>query len=310
MSLLRSTTEARAWREAGGDVGVVAGTFDILHPGNLAVLRRACAVAERVIVLIEPDAAALRRGRDGIPINPEAVRAELAAQLRGVSAVAVAGPEARSWVEALRPFAWVTRGGGSAERPLAATLAGLAEAVIEADGELTTTASVNAAIAAARTPVPVSATLYPARVSDDLGPVMTAGDRPLVTANGCFDVLHIGHVRFLNGARQLGRRLVVLTNDDRSVARYKGPTRPVFPVGFRIAALEALRCVDRAVPFSDDNPLELIRRLRPDIHVKGGSFEPERVKAERELVEGWGGRLVCLEMVAGYSTTAYIRSVG
>jgi D-beta-D-heptose 7-phosphate kinase/D-beta-D-heptose 1-phosphate adenosyltransferase len=152
-------------------------------------------------------------------------------------------------------------------------------------------------------------TLFPSRASDDLGLVTVAGDRPLVTANGCFDVLHIGHVRFLNGARQLGHRLVVLTNDDRSVTRYKGPTRPVFPVGFRIAALEALRCVDQAVPFSDDNPLELIRRLQPDIHVKGGSFEPERVRAERELVEGWGGRLVCLDMVAGYSTSRYIRGV-
>lgn len=311
MSLLSSTAEARAWREAGGDVSVIAGTFDLLHPGNLAALRCACAAAERVMVLIEPDVLALRRGRDGIPQNPQAVRAELAAHLRGVSAVAVAGPEPRAWVEALRPFVWVTRGFAPPEHPLALALADLAGGVIEANREeTTTTASVNAAIAASRTPVAVSAALYPSRVSDDPGRVTTRDVHPLVTANGCFDVLHIGHVRFLDGARKLGRRLVVLTNDDHSVSRYKGPTRPVFPVGFRIAALEALRCVDGAVPFSGDNPLELIRRLKPDVHVKGGSFEAERVRAERELVETWGGRLVCLDMVAGYSTTGYIRNVG
>lgn len=310
MSRLASTTEARAWREAGGDVCVIAGTFDILHPGNLAALRCARAAAERVIVLVEPDALALRRGRDGIPQNPEAVRAELAAQLRGVSEVAVAGPEARAWVETLQPFTWVTRGGAVPEHPLATALADLANRVIETGGEeMATTASINAAIAASRTPVHVSATLYPARASDDLGPVTAIDERPLATANGCFDVLHIGHVRFLNGARQMGRRLVVLANDDASVSHYKGPTRPVFPVGFRVAALEALRCVDGVVPFSGDNPLDLIRRLKPDVHVKGGTYEPERVRAERELVEAWGGRLVCLDMVAGHSTTGYIRRV-
>jgi rfaE bifunctional protein nucleotidyltransferase chain/domain len=311
MSLLTSTTEARAWREAGGDVGVVAGTFDILHPGNLAALRCARAATERVIVLVEPDALALRRGRDGTPRNPETVRAELAAQLRGVAAVAVAGPDARAWAEALQPFAWVTRGGLPAEHPMAAALADMASALIEASGEeMATTASVNAAIAASRTPVNVSAALYPARASDDLGRVTARDERPLVTVNGCFDVLHIGHIRFLNDARTQGCRLVVLVNDDHSVSRYKGPTRPVFPVGFRIAALEALRCVDGVVPFSGDNPLDLIRRLKPDVHVKGGSFEPDRVRAERELVEQWGGRLVCLDLVAGFSTTGYIRSVG
>lgn len=312
MTIPGSIDEARAWRAAAGaGVAVVAGTFDILHPGNLAALRHARAAAGRVFVLIEPDAATANCARGCPPRNPQGARAEVVGRLRDVDAVAVADGDAWPWVRALQPFVWVTRGGASPRGALAEALAQAASSVVPAAGpEACSTASIHEAIAGGHTPLSVPASLYPAVSSDDIGRVNGRAGRPLVTVNGCFDILHVGHVRFLEQARTFGQSMVVLTNDDASVARYKGPTRPVFPVGFRVAALMALRCVDGVVPFSGDDPLALIRQLRPDVHVKGGSYEAERVKQERELVESWGGRLVCTELVQGYSTTAYIERAG
>src|SRR5688572_15703629 len=95
-----------------------------------------------------------------------------------------------------------------------------------------------------------------------------------VFTNGCFDVLHIGHVRFLQTCRAMGDWLVVGLNSDKSVRRLKGPRRPVFPAEWREAVLRALRCVDDVVMFSEDTPECVIRRLRPDILVKGLGYEP------------------------------------
>lgn len=305
MIRLDSSEAVRSWRGRGGTIAVVAGTFDLLHPGNLAALRRARSAADRVVALVDPDAAA---GQSGGPQNTQEVRGELLANVRGIDAVALVGDAGRSWVEALRPCRWVTRGGARVADPLADALAAGADSVIVVDDLPECSAhALRDAINAGRTPIRVPAQLYPAPSSDVVPPELLAGERPLVTVNGCFDILHVGHIRFLAQARDLGARLIVLTNDDASVARYKGPTRPVFPIGFRAAALAALRTVDAVIPFSGDNPLEAIRRLRPDIHVKGGSYEPDRVREERELVESWGGRLVCTDLVRGYSTTEFIR---
>ena len=130
--------------------------------------------------------------------------------------------------------------------------------------------------------------------------------RPLVTVNGCFDVLHLGHVRLLAQARNFGARLLVLVNDDDSVRTYKGAGRPIFPIRFRLHALNALDAVAMAYPFSGDNPLPLLATIRPDIHVKGGSFEETRVGEERRLVESWGGHLEIIPLVEGFSTTGFI----
>ncbi len=308
MSALPTSEAAAAWRaRQTGTVAVVAGAFDILHPGNLAALRQARLEADSTLVLLEPDAAVRLEDAGGSLQHPEAARAEVVAALRDVSAVGVAGPGARAWVDALRPFVWVTRAGAPTDSALSAALAQAASARRDVEGPADcTTAAIHAAMVAARTPIRVPALAYPAPASDDLGPALCAAARPLVTVNGCFDILHVGHVRFLASARVEGQRLVVLINDDASVGRYKGPTRPVFPIGFRAAALAALRWVDAVVPFSGDNPLGLIRELRPDVHVKGGSYEPDRVRQERELMESLGGRLVCTDLVAGYSTTTYI----
>ena len=305
MIRLESSEAVRRWRGRGGTVSVVAGTFDILHPGNVAALGAARAAGDRVVVGITPDTMACGPGR---PQHTEAVRAELAVHLRAADAVMVPGPDAGPWLEAVQPFRWVTHAAAPPDDLLATAVARACCATIAVSAVPgCSAAGLREAMNAHRTPVAVPPELYPAPASDVVSPALLAGPHPLVTANGCFDILHIGHVRFLGTARGMGQRMIVLVNDDASVARYKGPTRPVFPVGFRVAALAALRSVDAVVPFSGDDPLGLIGRIRPDIHVKGGSYEPERVRSERELVEAWGGRLVCTELVEGYSTTEYIR---
>jgi rfaE bifunctional protein nucleotidyltransferase chain/domain len=111
---------------------------------------------------------------------------------------------------------------------------------------------------------------------------------PLVFTNGCFDILHRGHVTYLEEARALGASLVVAVNTDASVRRLdKGSDRPVNPLEDRLAVLAALQCVNAVIPFDEDTPLELIRRLHPDILVKGGDWPVERiVGAEQVLSEG------------------------
>ncbi|MDO9532892.1 MAG: D-glycero-beta-D-manno-heptose 1-phosphate adenylyltransferase [Deltaproteobacteria bacterium] len=127
-----------------------------------------------------------------------------------------------------------------------------------------------------------------------------------VFTNGCFDLLHVGHVRYLEAARSLGDGLIVGVNTDASVARLgKGPGRPLNPEGDRARVLAALACVDRVVLFGEDTPLELITRLAPDILVKGGDYQLDEIVG-REAVLARGGRVVALPFVPGYSTTGLI----
>ncbi len=127
----------------------------------------------------------------------------------------------------------------------------------------------------------------------------------LVFTNGCFDILHRGHVQVLVEARGLGDALVVGLNSDDSTRRLKGPNRPLQPEWDRAACLAALECVDAVVLFDEDTPTELIARLKPDIWVKGGDYMPDEL-VEREAVEAGGGRLVILPLVAGLSTSELI----
>ena len=128
----------------------------------------------------------------------------------------------------------------------------------------------------------------------------------MVFTNGCFDVLHVGHVRSLEQARDLGDRLVVAVNSDASVLRLKGAGRPVVPARQRVEVLAALACVDWVVVFGQSTPLSLIRALRPDVLAKGGDWPREAIVG-REEVEGWGGRVVRLPEVPGVRTTAILR---
>jgi D-beta-D-heptose 7-phosphate kinase/D-beta-D-heptose 1-phosphate adenosyltransferase len=135
-----------------------------------------------------------------------------------------------------------------------------------------------------------------------------ANGETIVFTNGCFDLLHPGHVHLLNRARELGRRLVVGLNADISVARLKGPGRPILNESDRAAILGALDCVDLVVLFDADTPERLIARLKPDVLVKGADYRPDQVVG-RGIVESYGGRLQLIELLDGYSTTAVARKL-
>ena len=127
------------------------------------------------------------------------------------------------------------------------------------------------------------------------------GERVVFT-NGCFDLLHVGHVRSLAQARRLGDRLLVALNSDASVRRLKGHGRPTVPARQRRELLAALESVDWVVTFAEDTPLSLIRALRPDVLAKGGDWRLSEIVGRRE-VESWGGRVVRLRRVPGASTS-------
>jgi D-beta-D-heptose 7-phosphate kinase/D-beta-D-heptose 1-phosphate adenosyltransferase len=139
-----------------------------------------------------------------------------------------------------------------------------------------------------------------ARVAEARG----AGKRVVFT-NGCFDLMHVGHVRYLAAARDAGDLLVVAINDDASVRRFKGPERPLVPEGARAEVLAALAAVDYVTIFGEDTPAELIAALLPDVLVKGADWAPDQVVG-REVVEAHGGRVLLIPVVEGFSTTALV----
>lgn len=131
----------------------------------------------------------------------------------------------------------------------------------------------------------------------------------LVTTNGVFDLLHVGHVRYLQQARTFGDVLIVGVNSDASARRlHKGPHRPIVPDLERAEMLLALRCVDYVTLFDEDDPRVLLEIIRPDVHVKGGDYTLERI-VEREVVERYGGRVVIGLSVPGRSTSLLLRSL-
>ncbi len=133
------------------------------------------------------------------------------------------------------------------------------------------------------------------------------GER-IVMTNGCFDILHPGHVGYLAQARELGDRLIVAVNDDASVRRLKGAGRPVNGLAQRMAVLAGLRSVDWVVPFAEDTPERLICRIRPDVLVKGGDYRPEQI-AGHECVRAAGGEVCVLGFIEGCSTSAVIDAI-
>lgn len=130
--------------------------------------------------------------------------------------------------------------------------------------------------------------------------------RSVVFTNGCFDILHAGHVRYLNEARRLGDILVVGLNSDESVRRLKGEGRPVNPAADRAEVLVGLRAVDHVVIFAEATAEELVRQLQPDIYVKGGDYSLDSLP-EAAIVSAYGGKTVLVPLVEGRSTTNVIR---
>lgn len=128
---------------------------------------------------------------------------------------------------------------------------------------------------------------------------------PLVFTNGVFDLLHPGHIDVLTGARTQGAHLVVGLNSDASVRRLKGPERPVRTEAERAYVLAALECVDAVVIFGEDTPRDLVRRLAPDVIVKGGDYSPDTVVGASDVVAR-GGRVVIIPLTPGQSTSGII----
>lgn len=146
--------------------------------------------------------------------------------------------------------------------------------------------------------------IQPETLAPHLAELQSQG-RKVVFTNGVFDLLHLGHVTYLKAARALGDLLVVALNDDDSVRRLKGPDRPLVPLAERAEILLALSCVDWVVPFCEDDPLRVVRLLKPDVLVKGGDWAPENIVGA-DFVRARGGRVEVIPLVEGRSTTALV----
>ena len=132
--------------------------------------------------------------------------------------------------------------------------------------------------------------------------------KKIVFTNGCYDLLHVGHVRCFKEARSLGDILVVGLNSDRSVRALKGAPRPIVPEGERAEVLAALDCIDYVTIFDQDNPREIIGHIKPDILVKGGDWTVDTIVG-RDIVESYGGTVLSLPLTAGVSTTAIVKNI-
>ncbi len=132
--------------------------------------------------------------------------------------------------------------------------------------------------------------------------------RTVALANGCFDLLHVGHVRYLEGARREADLLVVGVNGDESVRRLKGPGRPVLPAPERALLVAALRSVDMVVVFEEDDVSRLLLALRPDVHCKGTDYTPDTVP-EREVVRSYGGRVAIVGDPKSHDTRALLERI-
>jgi len=132
--------------------------------------------------------------------------------------------------------------------------------------------------------------------------------RSLALANGCFDLLHVGHVRYLKGAKAEADVLLVAVNDDSSVARLKGPGRPIVPEGDRAMLVAALRCVDYVVLFSDDDVGGLLRQIHPEVHCKGTDYTVDTVP-ERDVVRSYGGRIAIVGDPKGHATRSLLERI-
>ncbi len=134
---------------------------------------------------------------------------------------------------------------------------------------------------------------------------LRARGKKIVFTNGCFDILHRGHVQYLQKAQRLGDVLIVALNTDASIKRLKGPSRPINPLSDRMEVMAALECVRFVTSFSGETPLQLIRLLKPDVLVKGGDWKPSSIVGAED-VKSWGGKVRSLRLLKGRSTTSVI----
>ncbi|MBI4574959.1 MAG: D-glycero-beta-D-manno-heptose-7-phosphate kinase [Planctomycetes bacterium] len=277
-------------REVEEALGVVARTREDIE-----------AAGERIVRELEVEVAAITRGRHGIslvargqpPVHSPA-RARAVYDVTGAgdtvtAALALCAACGSSWEEA-------------------AALANLAAGVVVGRVGATpvSRAELLAECAAAGGP-PVEKVATVEAVLERVAAARREGRRVVFT-NGCFDLLHVGHVLYLQHARSLGALLVVGLNSDASIRRLKRAARPVIPQEQRARMLAALECVDHVVLFDEETPLGLIRAVHPDVLVKGADYK-DRVVVGRELVESWGGRVELAPYVEGVSTSQIVARI-
>jgi len=135
-----------------------------------------------------------------------------------------------------------------------------------------------------------------------------AEDKRIVFTNGCFDLLHPGHIDYLEKSATYGDKLIIGLNDDDSIRRLKGDSRPINPLNDRIIMLNALRSVDLVIPFSEDTPIRLITALMPDMLIKGGDYQPDDIVGARE-VRQHGGHVLVIPFLKGYSSSRLIKRI-
>ncbi len=133
--------------------------------------------------------------------------------------------------------------------------------------------------------------------------------KTFVTTNGTFDIIHPAHIEILEKAKDQGDILLVLVNSDYSVTLNKDPKRPILHQEDRIKILSALEAIDYLLLFDEKEVLPLLEQLKPDVHVKGGTFIPERIKKEKEFVESYGGKHLSFPLIGNYSTTSIIEEI-
>lgn len=133
--------------------------------------------------------------------------------------------------------------------------------------------------------------------------------KTIVTTNGSFDILHLAHINLLEKAKKEGDILIVLLNSDDSIKSFKGLNRPIQNEKDRAAMLSALESVNYVVIFNEDSPLNIMEKIKPNIHVKGGSFIPERIAQEESLLKKWNGKFKNFPLEEGYSTTSIIEKI-
>lgn len=142
----------------------------------------------------------------------------------------------------------------------------------------------------------------------NLGEKLRREGKLIVFTNGCFDILHRGHIEYLEYAKSQGDVLIVGINDDESVRRLKGHKRPVNKLEDRMYILASLYMTDFIIPFSEDTPYELIKEIRPHIIVKGGDYKPENVVG-KDIVESYGGKVIIAPYKKGYSTSSLLDKI-
>src|SRR3989344_4141921 len=138
---------------------------------------------------------------------------------------------------------------------------------------------------------------------------MKKQEKTIITTNGGFDILHYAHINLLNKAKTQGDVLIVLLNSDSSIKKFKGENRPIIPQQERALMLSALECVDYVTIFDEDTPLNLLKIIKPNKHIKGGSFIPERIEEEQKLLSSFGGKFKNFELEEDRKSTNIIKKI-